>query len=225
MREIIPIGTTLSLDELKISPFIIANGKDLIITHRIYVGREGVKDYLLFYDSSLVLYSLYYKPFWERLHFIRNDTISYYQDPYEDGGVYCIRGKLPANYKLIIGETDTAASSQMNKYNTLVDSIRVEATTLNVKLFVHKNDSNTLDYGVDSFVLKDDYFAVRFRRADTLIFPLGKLYFDYKSGKVSTFKKDGYYHCWDKMGVKVKTFDDFYDQIWAILNRGKKGKK
>jgi hypothetical protein len=215
--KFIPKESRLTKDVLIQSEQIIKNKSDLLLMYNISTNEAEYYDpHLLFYDSSLKLYSASYFAS-ELVDSLKSDTIigALNEDRIRRAGHY--RNDLPKRYTLNLYKKDGGSGQVSNK---IIDNIEVDSNSFSVTLYVRKSEKTVGGFSgsekVDSLFLKD--YLIR----DTIRCSLNTLHFESKKGIIATrFIDSNGYLMWDEMLVVRKSvletfYDDLYNHLEAI---------
>ncbi|HEY4785681.1 MAG TPA: hypothetical protein VIH57_06515 [Bacteroidales bacterium] len=208
----IPRGSHLTKELLEHSEQIVQNKKDLILILNISKDWDIYNPHLLFFDSTLTLYSACYFPS-EKIDSIKDGKIYGFlnESRYERKNWY--RNDLPVKYKLYLSNWNGGSEKRSNK---IIEKMVFEFDK--VRLYVRKSEDVYAGVGWEK-TNADSAFS-SFILSDTLEYPISELFFDKKNSTISTRNiGSGNRLVWDQMIViNESVWKDFYDQVWLQLS-------
>ncbi len=218
----VPIGSALTKEIFIKSGQIISNGSDLILVFDDSKDVEYYDPHLLFFDSARYLYAACYFSS-EKIEALKNNTIKGFLNSSRNERKSWYRNDLPAKYNLDLQNLGENSSGRI--CNKIVDSILIDSIDLNITFFLRESKDlyAGLEWGYN--LNADSVFLVDFTDYNTAKFPLSELHFNSMERIISTRKSDPLNPLiWDEMIVLDKlTLDKFYDRLFAILMKSKKG--
>ncbi len=208
-----PIGSKLTLDVLRKAEQIYPNKLDVILLVNISDNPEKYDPHLLFYDSTLTLYSACYFVS-EKIEKINMNVITAFLNEERSLRKKYYREDLPSKYKFDLIVFEGGAGQQCNK---IIQKSEMDSSVFSVDLYVKKSLGLYSGYRNDVFsdsVMKKEFFV-----NDTLSCLIRDLHFDYQKKMISVRNRDINNHLiWDEMLVgNVLVLDTIYSQIWKKL--------
>jgi hypothetical protein len=218
----VPIGAVLTKEIFIKSGQIISNGSDLILVFDDSKDVEYYDPHLLFFDSARYLYAACYFSS-EKIEALKNDTIKGFLNSSRNERKSWYRNDLPAKYNLYLQNLGENSSGRI--CNKIIDSILIDSISLDVTFFVRKSKDLYSGIGWERNMDADSAFFADFAVYDTLKIPLAELLFDKEERLITTRTSDpSTTLISDQMIVYNKsTLDKFYDQIFGMIVRNRKG--
>lgn len=210
----LPIGTILSKNILLKSEQVCKNNSDLILLVNFSSNPAMYDPYLLFYDSSLKLYSACYFAS-EKIESIKDDTIKAFLNESRESRKFSYRNDLPPNYYLSMQKIEGESGRISNK---IIDSILIDPRSLITTLYIRK--AKNMYEGVNWIPNNPNSISkTSFITRDTISHPISEFHFDFNNRIVSYRKIDSANRLiWDEMIVLDKSIlNKFYDELYKIL--------